>query len=648
MCGIVGFLVQNYKYAQEHKKNIIAAMAETLSHRGPDDLGIWFDPEGTITFGHRRLSIIDLSPEGHQPMVSASSRYVITFNGEIYNFQQIRKDLEKRGFSFRGHSDTEILVSAIEEWGLEKALEIAIGMFAFALWDRKERKLYLVRDRLGEKPLYYGWMGQTFLFASELKALNAHPDFVKEINRDILALYLRYNYIPTPYSIYKDIFKLPPGHFLVIDDNQQSQPKPMPYWSADKVIQSAKENPYMGTEEEAIGELDNLLKDVVKKQMISDVPLGAFLSGGIDSSTIVALMQSQSSNRVRTFTIGFNEEKYNEAHDAKRIANYLGTDHTELYVQPYEAMEVIPKLANLYDEPFADSSQIPTLLVAQLTRTKVTVSLSGDGGDEIFGGYNRHYWANNIWQKINKMPLFLRNNISNLLTDVPPKAWDNVYEHLNKVLPAKYRLRLPGNKIHKLAGILNVDSPYSMYKNLVSSWKNPSSVVIGSNEPNQNNSQLPKLNFSETMMYLDLLTYLPDDILVKVDRACMGVSLESRVPYLDHRVVEFGWRLPLSMKIKNGQGKWILRQLLYRYIPSELINSPKMGFGVPIDSWLRGPLKSWAEDLLSPEKVRREGYFAPEPIWDKWNEHISGKYDWHHELWSILIFEMWLQEQYSR
>jgi asparagine synthase (glutamine-hydrolysing) len=628
-------------------------MADTLRLRGPDDGGAWVDAEAGIALGHRRLAIIDLSREGHQPMHSSCGRYVIVFNGEVYNYQDIRHELEQESqgpaLPWRGHSDTEVALAAIGRWGIEAAVKRFIGMFAFALWDRTERVLYLVRDRMGEKPLYYGRMGGSILFGSELKALRAHPAFKGQIDRDALALYLRHNCIPAPYSIYRGIFKLPPGTMLAVADRDASFPVPVQYWSAREAAEHGVAEPFAGSTEEAIITLDGLLRDAVRFQMVADVPLGAFLSGGVDSSTVVALMQAQSDRPVKTFTVGFKEAGYNEALHAKAVAACLGTDHTEVYVTPAEAMAVIPKLPALYDEPFADSSQIPTFLVSELARRSVTVSLSGDGGDELFAGYNRYFWGRSIWKKLGWMPQSLRAAAAAVLTLVPPRRWDRVFSAAGHLLPSKINQRTPGDKIHKLAEVLAVESPEAMYRGLASHWKDPASVVLGASEPptaltdRRLWSNLP--DFTQRMMYLDTVTYLPDDILVKVDRASMGVSLEARIPFLDHRVVEFAWRLPLSMKVRDGQGKWLLRQVLYRYVRKELIERPKTGFGLPIDAWLRGPLRDWAEDLLDEKRLSEEGFFDPLPVREKWKEHLSGTRNWQHYLWDVLMFQAWADQR---
>ncbi|TAJ34592.1 MAG: asparagine synthase (glutamine-hydrolyzing), partial [Nitrospirae bacterium] len=554
MCGIAGYLTVPRQKSRAELQATVLKMADALRLRGPDDGGAWVDAEAGIALGHRRLSIIDLSLEGHQPMPSACGRYMVALNGEIYNYQDIRRELEQESqgsaVSWRGHSDTEVALAAISRWGIEAAVKRFVGMFAIALWDRAERVLSLVRDRMGEKPLYYGRMGRSILFGSELKALRTHPDFKGEIDRGALALYLRHNCIPAPYSIYQGIYKLPPGTMLAIPDSQAPFQDPVQYWSAREAAERGVAEPFSGSTEDAIAALDGVLRDAVRHQMVADVPLGAFLSGGIDSTTVVALMQAQSHRPVKTFTIGFNEAGYNEALHAKAVAAYLGTEHTELYVTPQEAMAVIPRLPALYDEPFADSSQIPTFLVSELARRSVTVSLSGDGGDELFAGYNRYSWGRSIWKALGWMPRPLRSALAAVLTRVPPQRWNQIVDTAGFLLPSKLKLRTPGDKIHKLAEIMAVESPEAMYHGLSSHWKNPASVVLGSCEPSTvitNRSLWADLpDFTQRMMYLDTVTYLPDDILVKVDRASMGVSLEGRIPFLDHRVVEFAWRLPLS------------------------------------------------------------------------------------------------------
>lgn len=634
-----------------------AAMAQRIVHRGPDDSGVWVDVEAGIALAHRRLSILDLSPAGHQPMVSVLGRYVIVFNGEIYNYLELRRELDDSPHHgllqgeggvphWRGHSDTETLLACFEAWGIEATLKKSVGMFAIALWDRAERVLTLARDRMGEKPLYYGWQGETFLFGSELKALRAHPAFQGKIDRDSLALMLRHNYIPAPYSIYQGIRKLPPGTYLKLLMGKR-EGEPVPYWSLREVAERGQAQPFVGSETEAVTALEAHLLESIGLQMIADVPLGAFLSGGVDSSTVVALMQAQSIRPVKTFTIGFHEEGYNEAQHAKVVARHLDTEHTELYVTPDEAMNVIPHLPALYDEPFSDSSQIPTFLLSQLAKQHVTVSLSGDAGDELFGGYGRYFLARSIWRKVGWIPYVWRKGLARGIRLLSPEAWNAIGQPFANFLLGGLRPRPFGDRTHKLAEIIADGSREKIYRGLVSIWKRPADVVIGGTEPPTaltDRSSWPAIHdFEQRMMYLDTMSYLPDDILVKVDRAAMGVSLETRVPFLDHRVVEFAWGLPLSMKIRGGQGKWILRQVLYKYVPEELIERPKMGFGVPIDSWLRGPLKEWAEALLDESRLKREGYFNPAPIRQKWVEHLSGQRNWQYYLWDVLMFQAWLE-----
>jgi len=618
-------------------------MADTLVHRGPDDSGVWTDESAGIALGHRRLAILDLSAAGHQPMVSASGRHVIVFNGEIYNHLDLRKKLES--VAWRGHSDTETLLEAVDAWGVRRALDESIGMFAFAVWDRKERTLTLARDRIGEKPLYYGRNGRAFIFASELKALRALPGFNAPINQDALALFMRHNYIPAPWSIYEGIFKLPPGTFITLG-SPEDPARPEAYWSARRAAMSGLADPFNGDEREALDELESILKAAVRGQMLSDVPLGAFLSGGFDSSLIVALMQAQSSLPVKTFTIGFHEEIYNEAVHAEAVARHLGTEHTELYVTPRECQAVIPKLPTLYDEPFSDSSQIPTFLVSELARRHVTVSLSGDGGDELFGGYDRYFRGMELYRHANRFSDTLRRNLIRAVTLLPPSAWDRLFALLRPILPARLRnASRPGVKIHELAQVIDAHTLEAIYLSLLSHWHDPASLVLRSREPqtamNDPDLWLDCETHEYRMMYLDLVTYLPDDILVKVDRAAMAVSLETRVPFLDHRVVEFSWRLPLSMKIHSSQGKWALRRILDRYVPGNIMERPKMGFGVPIDLWLRGPLREWAEAMLDERRLKEEGFFNPGPIREKWSEHLSGRGNWRYLLWDVLMFQAW-------
>ena len=647
MCGITGFLDTRQSMRHDDIVATVRRMATSLRHRGPEDEGTWADAASGIAFGHRRLSIIDLSPAGHQPMHSSCGRYVITFNGEIYNFKALRSELDSLGQTFRGHSDTEVMLAAIARWGVEDSLKKFNGMFAFALWDQQERILYLSRDRAGEKPLYYGWAGHTLLFGSELKALHQHPDFLGEIDRGALTVYLRHDYIPAPHSIYKGVYKLLPGTLLTIR-GFGSDASPKPYWSAKGAAEDGLSTPFVGTDAEAVDQLDTLLNDAVSMRMEADVPLGAFLSGGIDSSLIVAIMQANSDRPVKTFTIGFENSDFNEAESAKAVAKHLGTDHTELYVTPEEAMAVIPRLPSLYDEPFADSSQIPTFLVSQLARRKVTVSLSGDGGDELFGGYNTYLWGRSVQKNIGWMPRPLKAALAKSLNPLSRLDWNALLGGSPSVLPQSLRKKDLNKVLQKLAGILKVNQREALYWVLCSYWMDPASVVVGAKEPLTPLTDPTKWaqikEFMHVMMYLDTIMYLPDDILVKVDRASMGVSLESRVPLLDHRVVEFAWRLPLAMKVKGNTGKRPLRQLLHRYVPKHLVERPKQGFGVPVHEWLRGPMRPWAEELLDESRLNNEGYLSPAPIRQKWSEHVSGRRNWQAQMWGVLMFQSWLEQ----
>ncbi len=646
MCGITG--VMNARQSGEDLRSCALRMADTLAHRGPDDAGVWVEPEAGLALAHRRLSILDLSPQGHQPMASACGRYQIVFNGEIYNHAELRLALEQAGVrGWRGHSDTEVMLAAIVAWGLSDALRRFVGMFAFALWDRTRRTLSLARDRIGEKPLYYGFSGGVFLFASELKALRAYPGFTAQIDRDALALMQRLAYIPAPHTIYRGIRKLLPGSFLTLPLDCRSLPEPVRYWSATEVAEQGQRNPFQGSEAEALAEVERLLGDAIARQMVADVPLGAFLSGGVDSSAILALMQARSMRPVQSFTVGFWEPAFNEAQHAKEVAAHLGTQHHEIYVTPQQALDVVPRLPGIYDEPYGDSSQIPTYLVSQLARQHVTVSLSGDGGDELFGGYNRYFWAKNLWRRMGWLPESLRRLLAMAITTPSPTAWDRLFRGVSPVLPAALRYQNPGDKMHKLAQILTARNPEAIYWGLVSLWQDPERLVLGGHEPisafNDDAQQADLREFEHWMMHKDILTYLPDDILVKVDRAAMAVSLETRLPLLDHALVTFVWSLPLGMKIRGSERKWLLRKLLYRYVPSEMIERPKMGFGIPLAEWLRGPLRAWCEALLEPGRLRNEGYFDPERVQRYWREHLSGNRNWAYHLWNVIAFQAWLE-----
>ena len=665
MCGITGFLDRNINTSNQEIEIILARMNQRLLHRGPDDDGVWLDSSQGIGLGHRRLSILDLSDAGHQPMTSQSQRYILVFNGEIYNHLEIRRDIENNGAPnphpladrrptldsriedrWRGHSDTETLLAAIDSFGVGEALTRCRGMFALALWDRHDRLLYLARDRMGEKPLYYGWQGGTFLFGSELKALKAHPNFCGEIDRSALSELLRLGYIPGPRSIYRGISKLPPGTFLALGVHRPDA-RPVSYWTSANAAERGQMSPFTGDTPEAVSTLDGILRSAVSSQMMADVPLGSFLSGGIDSSLVTALMQAQSSSPVQTFTIGFEEQEYNEASYAKVVAQHLGTNHTELIVGPDLALAVIPDLPKIFDEPFADASQIPTHLVSKLASKSVKVVLSGDGGDELFGGYNRHSWTMLLWNKMRYVPKGMRRQAANILMLVPPQLWDSILATWGFLLPERLRYRSPGDKLHKIARILGASRPEDIYFELISQTKEANRFVIASNPADTlmcDSPDLPALrDIEHRIMFLDSTSYLPDDILTKLDRATMGVSLEGRTPLLDHRIVEFAWKLPLAMKIRNGQGKYVLRQVLSRYVPETLTERPKMGFGVPIDRWLREPLKEWGENLIHSDRLKSEGFFNQKRVQLLWKQHQSGRRNHAPTLWSILMFQSWLE-----
>ena len=657
MCGIVGYLALPGSSAAGGQA-ALSSMAQAIEARGPDDHGIWCDIDRGVGLGHRRLAIVDLSPAGHQPMESSTGRFVLVFNGEIYNHLAIRRELESQGYpvSWRGHSDTETLLAGFDFWGVGPTIAKCQGMFAFALWDRESGTLTLARDRAGEKPLYYGYIGagpdRCLVFASELKAIRAHPRFSGEIDRNSVSLLLRHNYIPAPYSIYRNVSKLPPATLATVrtrDIAEGVAPALEEYWSLAQAVEMGRQTPYQGTPDEAVADLDTLLRSVVGQQMMADVPLGAFLSGGVDSSTVVALMQSQSDRPIETFTIGFQEDRFNEAVYAKSVAEHLRTDHTELYVSAAEAMSVIPKLPHIYDEPFADSSQVPTYLVSALARQHVTVSLSGDAGDELFSGYTRYQATDSVWRKVSLAPRSVRAFSANVLTSISPDTWNSIAGAVPK-LRERYGKNV-GDKVHKAAGVLGSRNIEDLYRSFVSHWPDPEQVVLGSREPptklTRAWSSLGDLEPIEKMMLLDFITYLPDDILTKVDRASMAVSLESRVPFLDHRVVEFAWTLPLQFKLRQGEGKWVLRQVLDKYVPRALIDRPKMGFGVPIDQWLRTGLRDWAEALLSEEKLRNDGYFDVQQVRLKWREHLEGRRNWAYPLWDVLMFQAWLHHTHA-
>lgn len=644
MCGLSGGLtLRHFAVLRE----ALPAMTSAIAHRGPDDEGFWFDIEAGIALGHRRLAILDLSQQGHQPMLSASGRYVIAFNGEIYNHQALRLDLQASGQApaWRGHSDTEILLACIEAWGLQHTLKACVGMFAFALWDRAERVLSLARDRFGEKPLYYGWQNGVFLFASQLKSLAAHPAFARRVNRDALALLLRYNYVPGPYSIWQGIAKLPAGTSLTIRAGQ-TDAHPVAYWSLHAVAMAGAGKRLMRSDKEATDALETVLREAIAGQMVADVPLGALLSGGVDSSTVVALLQAQSSRPVKTFCIGFQQKAFDESAHAAAVARHLGTDHTTLMMSHQDVLEAVTRMPDIYDEPFADGSQLPTSLLMTLARQHVTVALSGDAGDELFGGYNRFFLASRVWNMLRCLPYAARKHISSLLLALSPEQWNALAGHF----PSFLRRFQPGDKFHKMAeGLQRVRNFDDLYLALLTKWSHAEIVVKGAAHGlpllARPRDWPPLRNHFERVMALETMTFLPDDVLVKVDRASMAVALEMRAPFLDHRVAELAWRLPLAQKIRAGKGKWLLRQVLYRHVPGALIDRPKMGFRVPLTEWLRGPLRDWAESLLAPEVIDAGGFFDTLEIRRTWQQHLAGNRQFGSRLWSVLMFQAWLERQ---
>lgn len=633
MCGIAGIYSKNKPPKLLIK--IAKSMASAIFHRGPDDSGVWC--KDSIALSHQRLSILDLSKAGHQPMQSHCNRYTLVFNGEIYNHHLIKKELNilNDKISWNGESDTEVLLSAIAYWGIEKTLQRCDGMFALALWDNAENKLFLARDRFGEKPLYYGYVKKDFVFASELKSLKIHPEFNNELNRVAIAKYLKFSYVPHPLSIFKGISKLPPANILCInfDDNSETI---LPYWSLSSTIDANYSN-----YESIIETLHDNLNKSVADQMVADVPVGAFLSGGIDSSLIVALMQNNSKRPINTFTIGYQDSLYDESLYARSVAKHLETNHTELIVSSQDLMKVVPKLPDLYDEPFADSSQVPTYLVSKLARNTVTVALTGDGGDEVFGGYNRHLWTNNVWNNIRRLPQWLKYSISKILSTPSVNRWNKIYSLLEFIIPNRYKISLPGEKIHKISKSLSALNIEELYLSLTSIWDNADSTVLDLEKNTHKNIHYLGRNSVEQMMFLDINHYLPGDILTKVDRASMGVSLETRAPFLNHNLVEYAWNMPLNLKINQGKGKWALRKILEKYVPNNLVDRPKMGFGVPIDAWLRGSLREWSADLLDEKTIRDDGYFDFKKINLIREEHQSG-INHHHKLWNVLMFQSWL------
>jgi len=689
MCGIAGFLTiySNTQHGTHYfsKKNademleIASQMALAIEKRGPDNSGAWVDAKCGIAISHRRLAVVDLSAAGNQPMHSLGERYVIAFNGEIYNHLALREELNRLNnnavkIHWRGESDTETLLACFEAWGIDATLKKTVGMFAIALWDKYTHKLHLARDRFGEKPLYYGWVGEgqqaAFVFGSELKAMRAYKGFVNSVDRNSLALYMRFTYVPAPHSIYQNIYKLEPGCILTIENSPPIAPieslrppaqhgslRLQRWWSLSEVVEHGAAS-LLTDEKVAVEILEHRLEESVSMQMLADVPLGAFLSGGVDSSTVVAMLQRLSSRPVKTFTVGFEEASFDESPYARSIANHLGTEHHEIFITAKEAQSVIPHLPDIYDEPFADSSQIPTFLVCKAASQQVTVALSGDAGDELFGGYNRYFWGTRIWSRIAWLPYPARRLLGAAVSSVPVSYWNSLSRPINSLLPISARVNQSGDKAHKLAqrliGVNNIDE---LYRSLVSQWQDPSAIVMRSEKQGNENHISQRLGLlgdllpskgvesdQLRMMYWDSNTYLPDDILCKVDRAAMASSLETRVPMLDHRVAELAWQLPLKMKIRGNEGKWALRQVLYKYVPRNLIERPKVGFGIPVGHWLRGPLRPWAEALLDEKRLLEEGYFYPKPILDRWSEHQLGVCDHTTSLWTVLMFQAWLEQ----
>ena len=632
MCGFVGIWHRSANKTTEELAECIERMTGTLLHRGPDDGGVWLEPEAGLALGHRRLAVIDCTESGHQPMTSACGRYVLVFNGEVYNHALLRQTLEAdEPRIWQGKSDTETLLAAIARWGMAGTLPRLVGMFAFAVYDRADHTLMLARDRLGEKPLYYGWQGDVFLFGSELKALRTHPAFAAPIDLNALDGFLRTGYLAAPRTIYQGLYKLQPGSWLKLDLTR-AELRSQSYWSVRQAVEAGRAAPFAGSAAEAIERLDELLRQAISGQRVADVPVGAFLSGGYDSSAVVALLQDQSSTPVRTFTIGFPEDRYDESPYALAVARHLGTEHTTLRITPEDARAVIPYLPTWYDEPFADPSQIPTFLVSQLARQQVTVSLSGDGGDELFGGYDRYFRTRRLWALMRPWPLPIRSLVARAVTALPVKYWDRFMWG-----------QQGGDRLHKLARLFPLATPSGLYAALNAHWPHSDSLVCGVAPSICHSVDGEPEDLEHAMMYQDLVHYLPDDILVKLDRAAMAVSLETRVPLLDHRIVEFAWQLPLSFKMHNGQGKWILRQLVHRHVPQALVDRPKMGFGIPLESWLRGPLREWAEALLDSGRLTREGYLEARPIRQRWEQHCSGQRNWSYSLWNVLMFQAWLE-----
>jgi asparagine synthase (glutamine-hydrolysing) len=646
MCGIVGFAGPSA--SQQDARQVLAQMTALLAHRGPDDEGLWLDPPAGIALGHRRLSILDVTSAGHQPMSCRCGRHVVSYNGEIYNYRGLRADLEAHGALFRSQSDTEVLVEAICAWGLEAALGRIEGMFAIAAWDVGQRTLSLARDRSGIKPLFYGWSDGAWLFASELKALAAHPSFRASVNRDALILYFRLGYVPPPLSIYEGFYKLPPGTYLTLrpDTRQADLPAPKAFWSLKSVVQEGMSRPLIADDADAATQLERLLLDSVQRQRIADVPVGAFLSGGVDSSAVVSLLQSISPDPVRTFSIGFNDPRYDEAPFATAVARHLGTQHTNFYVTPEETLGVVPRLPTLYDEPFAEPSQIPTYLLARAARQDVKVVITGDGGDELFGGYGWYDQLRRFWALNRRLPRSARRPIAALIRGAVrnptlKSTASRIWPRLGEAMTTKH---------HKLVAMFEADDARDLYVNLRSEWPAAEDLVLngGASQSSALTDRSNAADFADVRvlaMYLDMLTFLPEHPLTKVDRATMAVGLEARVPLLDRDVVEFAWRLPMQQRAREGTTKFLLRQVLYRHVPRHLIERPKVGFAVPMGRWLRGPLRDWAAALLDPDRIRSEGYLNAGRVRQVWREHQSGERDWARQLWSVAVFQAWVEQQ---
>ena len=641
MCGVAGFFWTRNRERGEMQA-IVSRMTDAIAHRGPDDSGVWVDPAAGIALGFRRLAIVDLSAQGHQPMRSASGRYIIIFNGEVYNHRSLRRELESSGCSFRGHSDTEVILAAFDQWGIERAVRRFIGMFAIAVWDLSRREVSLIRDRLGIKPLFVYHRDGLVSFGSELKALFVGPEFDRTLETSALTSYLRYLYVPAPRSIFRHVIKLPPGHILTIADPAAPLPASSPFWSAETAASEGLSAQFSGTDEDAVAELETVLTDAVRLRMEADVPLGALLSGGIDSSTVVALMQASADRPVKTFTIGFDQQEFDEAAYARAVAKHLGTDHTELHLTGADALAVIPRLAEMFDEPLADPSQIPTFLVCELARREVTVALTGDGGDELFGGYNRYIQGERLIEGFQRWPGPLRRFYASGLTSVSPRTWNRMRDTLRPVFPVAGRTRLLGEKMHKLGDLLRAESTQGMYRSLLSAWQDPEELVVGAaaGNPDNGSNGHSELALMERMMLADQTSYLPDDLLAKVDRASMAVSLEARVPILDHRVVELSWRLPRKFKVRDGRGKWILREILYKHVPRALVDREKMGFSVPLAQWLAGPLRNWAGDLLLSGET--DGLLRSVVIRREWDRFLAGDSTDAAGIWAVVMFRAWL------